>query len=476
MRILFVIRDIYLFERFGIMHISSMLKTHRHEVDILKTMGEDIQAKIKSFRPHILAYSVTTGFHQYYVDINRKIKERHKALSVFGGPHPTFFPDMINEEGVDAVCIGEGELPMLDLANALNKREPIEDIKNLIIKTNGNIKSNSTRDLVQDLDTLPFPDRELLYQNSPILKNMKVKTFFSGRGCPYKCSYCFNHKYNALFKNKGKIIRKRSVDNLLREILQVKNNYPMEIVWFMDDVFTLGNREWLNEFSQKYKKMIGLPFVCMTRADLIDEKIVKLLKDAGCCSVYMAIEAGNDRIRNDLLNRKLTKTQMTRASRLFHEYGIKIVAENILGLPSESLEDMFETLQLNITCKIDCCIASIFTPYPGTELARFAQENGYFSGDYDKVASSFFSDSSLSFTRRQKRKISNLRHLFNITVNFPCLLPLTKLLINLPSNRVFSLLSDLWHGYCLKFKIFPYKSTFKEHVCMIKAFLKRNKA
>ncbi len=476
MKILFVVKNIYLFERFGIMYISSMLKAHGHEVGILRTMVDDIQAKIEFFKPHILAFSLTTGFHQYYININREIKQKYKVLSVFGGPHPTFFPEMINEVGVDVICIGEGELPMLDLANALNKRESIENIENLIVKIGSRVINNSNRDLIGDLDTLPFPDRELLYQNNPTLRDMKIKTFFSGRGCPYKCTYCFNHKYNQLFKDKGKIIRKRSVNNLLEEILQVRNNYPMQMVRFMDDVFTLGGREWLQEFTEKYKKIIGLPFVCMTRADLVDEKIIKLLKNAGCHSVYMAIEAGNDRIRNKVLNRNLAKEQMIKVSRLLHDYGIKIVAENMLGLPSETMEDMFETLRLNITCNIDLAIASIFNPYPGTELSIFAQENGCFSGDYHKVASSFFRDSPLNFTKRQKKKIRNLRYFFNMTVNFPSLLPLVRLLINLPSNRLFSLLSELWHGYCLKFKIFPYSSSFKDYIYMMRAFLKRNQA
>jgi len=474
MRVLFVVRDIYLFERFGIMHISSMLKTHGHEVEIARALTEDLHAKVASFKPHILAYSLTTGFHQYYLDINRDIRKRYDALSVFGGPHPTFFPDIVKEDGVDIVCIGEGELPMLDLADALKSGRPVENIENLIVKTASGIKENPTRPLIENLDALPFPDRDLVYDKSPAFKNMKVKAFFSGRGCPYQCSYCFNHRYNELFRGKGKVIRKRSVDNLLQEIADVKSRYPLEVVRFMDDVFILGGKPWLEEFSKKYKKEVGLPFVCMTRADLIDEDVVKMLKEAGCHSVYMAIEAANDRVRNELLKRNLNKDRMLRSSRLFHEHGIKIVAENILGLPSETIEDMLETLRLNIQYKIDLAIASIFNPYPGTELADFAAEKGYFTGDYDKIDYSFFGDSPLNFTRSQKKKIRNLSSLFNVTVSIPVLFPLVKLLIHLPSNRVFKFIGEIWHGYCLKFRIFPHRMTFKENMRMILLFFKRN--
>ncbi|MFC1632499.1 B12-binding domain-containing radical SAM protein [Candidatus Omnitrophota bacterium] len=470
-KVLFIVTDLDLFERFGIMRISSMLKSRGHQVDIARSMRDNLPDKLGEFQPDILAYSTTTGYHQHYLEVNRSLKKDYPALSIFGGPHPTYFPEIIKEQGVDAVCVGEGEFPMLELADALGNGQPIDNIENLIVKTNGGIKQNQTRRLVEDLDQLPFPDRELLYHDNPALKNMRIKSFFTGRGCPYKCTYCFNHAYNQMFKDKGRVIRKRSVDNLIQEILDVQSKFAMKVLWFMDDVFTLGKTGWLDEFSKKYREKVGLPFVCMSRADLVTEQMVKSLSSAGCVGVYMAIEAGNDRIRNQVLKRNLTKQQMIRASQLFHDYGIKIIAENIIGLPSETIAEMLETLKLNIDCKMDLAICSIFNPYPGTELARFAQEQGYFSDDYSKVEHSYYLDSPLNFTKREKRQIRNLRQLFNVVVSFPWLFPLVRLLINLPSNALFRMMAEIWHGFCLRFKIYRHRASVKENLDMARAFL-----
>ena len=117
------------------------------------------------------------------------------VFSVFGGPHPTFFPEMIEKEGVDAVCIGEGEYAMLELMNRLEQGKPADDIQNFWIKSNGTTKKNMVRPLIEDLDELPFLDRELMYEGDKDLKLSRNKGFFAGRGCPYRCTYCFNHTH-----------------------------------------------------------------------------------------------------------------------------------------------------------------------------------------------------------------------------------------------------------------------------------------
>ena len=173
----------------------------------------------------------------------------------------------------------------------------ITDIKNFWIKDNGLVHKNNVRPLIQNLDDLPFPDRELLYGKDTYLRESKIKRFLSNRGCPFNCTYCFNRAYKEIYKG-DKIIRWRSVENLISEINEVKSRYPLELVRFIDDVFILPPVTWLEKFARLYKKEINLPFVCNLQVKIVTEDKIRLLKEAGCTAVYMAIEAGNDSMRN----------------------------------------------------------------------------------------------------------------------------------------------------------------------------------
>lgn len=124
MKILFIVKNTGLYERLGIMQIASVLKQHQHQATLLKTEGlsqEKIEEFVARFSPGVLAFSTMTGEHNYYINLNKKLKERFDLFSVFGGSHPTFFPEMIEKEGVDAVCIGEGEYAFLEFINRLEK-------------------------------------------------------------------------------------------------------------------------------------------------------------------------------------------------------------------------------------------------------------------------------------------------------------------------------------------------------------------
>ncbi len=279
MRVLFVLEQVD-YEPHGIMHLSSALKGAGHEVALAVDGLEDPLEVAKRFQPAIIGYSVITGSHRYYYELNRRLKEGIEFFSVFGGPHPTFFPEMIEEEGVDGICIGEGEGAMVDLANALEDGDLALDIPNWWFKVDGQVIRNPVRPYVADLDLLPLPDRDLVYAKDPISRRSKIKHFISGRGCPYDCTYCFNHALFDLYRGKGKRFRQRSVDNVLEEIAQVKENYPLEFVVFFDDTFVLS-LEWLREFAEKYPQRIGLPFFCNTRANLVTGEQVHLLKQAG---------------------------------------------------------------------------------------------------------------------------------------------------------------------------------------------------
>ena len=205
-------------------------------------------------------------------------------------PSPDILSQTIEEEGIDAICIGEGEYPMLELANAMEEGKDFTRIENLAFKQNGTIIKNSIRPFIDKngLNDLPFPDRELVRGFDSV---WRTRTGFvaAGRGCPYDCSYCFNHISRTV--QKGRWTRHRSVDNVLAEIRWLKEQFKVVYIAFQDDTFIL-NRRWLQEFLPRYKDEIGLPFICNVRSDLTNEEDVQLLAEAGCIRAAMGIESG----------------------------------------------------------------------------------------------------------------------------------------------------------------------------------------
>ena len=314
------------------------------------------------------------------------------------------------------------------------------------------------------LDELPFPDRDLLYNVHPASRRNKIRPFITGRGCPYSCTYCFNKAYRDLYRGLGKAMRRRSVEDVIREIKAVRKRYPLEFITFMDDTFIL-NRQWLQEFAVRYKAEVGLPFWCQVRADLVTDEMMALFKDAGCVSVSFGLEAGNDRLRNAILNRAMSREQILEASRIFRRHGIAFMTNNMLGLPTGSLETDFETLELNVQCRPSYANVFLFQPYPKTELGEWACREGWMTGSFDDLSGSVSDDTILRFgSKSEKRQIENLQKLFALAVEFPFLVPLVKLLIKLPRNKLFWLVYKIWKGYAIKRRMFPFRLTPREYV------------
>jgi len=464
--LLFIIKEIDN-EPHGIMHISALLKQEGHQTSLAVATEEDPVEAALRLKPDVVGYTVYTGTQNYYLDLNRQIKAQLPgAFSLFGGPHPTFFPEMIEHEGVDGICVGEGEYATLDLLNALQADAEINGIPNWHFKFNGEIVRNPVRPLLtsEQLDELPFPDRDLLYDVHPASRRNKIRPFITGRGCPYSCTYCFNKAYRDLYRGLGKTMRRRSVGDVIREIKAVRRRYSLEFITFMDDTFIL-NRGWLQDFAVRYKAEVGLPFWCQVRADLVTDEMMALFKDAGCVSVSFGLEAGNDRLRNAILKRNMSREQILEASRIFRQQGIAFMTNNMLGLPTGSLETDFETLDLNVQCRPSYANVFLFQPYPKTELGELACQGGWMIGSFDDLSGSVSDDTIIRFgSESEKRQIENLQKLFALAVEFPSLVPLVKLLIKLPRNKLFWFVYKIWKGYAIKRRMFPFRLTPREYV------------
>jgi radical SAM superfamily enzyme YgiQ (UPF0313 family) len=432
------------FEFMGPMYLSAALKSSGHDCRVLiGDSCDDFRTGLSEYRPDLVAFSVMTGMHQWALEVSRSIKELLPGCRIImGGPHPTFFPEIISEYGVDIICRGEGEDALVELADALDAAVAIDTIANLWVKAaDGSITRNDLRPLCQDLDTLPNPDRRL-YEEYPELARSAVKAVMSSRGCPFDCTFCFNHQMVALYRGKGRYVRHRSPEHVIGEIKSIQESMPVERIYFADDTFAL-DRHWLTGFLPLYGSNIGLPFHCLIRINQIDGEITRLMRDNGCETVFFGIESGDERIRNEILKKAITDREIREGAALLKQNGITFRTYNIVGFPGETFDQALATVRLNIEIGTDFPWCSIFMPYPGTRLAAYAQEAGYCSEELavDTFQSSFFITSILN--NPDSNRLVNLHKFFQTAVLFPALLPVITLLVRLPANPLFR----LWFGF-----------------------------
>jgi radical SAM superfamily enzyme YgiQ (UPF0313 family) len=198
---------------------------------------------------------------------------------------------MIENDAIDAVCRGEGDIAFPELVRRMEAGQDYYRLSNLWFRNHdGTIVRNEIGELVPDLDALPFPDRKLMFDADPSLRLVGHRVFISTRGCPFACSYCFNHAYNNLVKGKGSLPRNRSVGSIIAEIREVKENHYLNRVLMSDDTFLLKPKGWLEEFSERYPREIGIPLLCNVRADLVSEETGRLLHAMRCAWVAMGVE------------------------------------------------------------------------------------------------------------------------------------------------------------------------------------------
>jgi radical SAM superfamily enzyme YgiQ (UPF0313 family) len=228
---------------------------------------------------------------------------------------------------------------------------------------------------------------------------------------------------------------------LIREINQVRKRYPTKIVLFWDGTFNI-NKRWLLSFLELYGEQVHLPFRCSLRADLTDEETVRALKESGCSWVKLGLESGNEAYRNEVLKKRISDKDFIKASDLLHQYRVPFSTFNMLGLPGETLEMAFETVRFNTKLRPKYTFAFIYLPFPRTELAQYALDEGYIDGpgiryeDADSLK-------GVPLKVEDRGQIENLQKLFALTTQLPFLLPLVRWLIKMPPNGVFRLVERL---------------------------------
>jgi radical SAM superfamily enzyme YgiQ (UPF0313 family) len=406
----------------GITILSAVLKQRGHRTSLIHitqpvNKAEFIE-RIKKDAPGLIGFSSTSHMFALVRTLASWLADVGVDVpTIYGGIHPTIAPEeAIETEGIDMICRGEGEGPLIELCQRLENREDIGDIENLWVKKNGAIIKNPLRPVIEDLDTLPFVDRTIFSYKDIIREWRGVGNFMVSRGCPFECTYCCNHLLRRIYGRIGKAIRFRSVDNVIAEIKQVVEEYPSINGLVFDDDILFLKRNWSEEFAEKYSREIHLPFKCNARADITDQAVIDLLKKAGCLQVQFGIESGNEEIRQNVLKRRMTNEQIEKAFAMARKAGMKTHSYNMVGLPGDTPETILEAIKLNALIKTDNLYFTIYQPYQGTKLAEICREQHLVTSE--DLGPDFFSPSILKMETVSSSQIKMFRNYFRILTRY----------------------------------------------------------
>ncbi len=378
------------YESLGVEYLISMLEKHSHQCEVFfdpllfsentmirsKFLGKmfDVNEYIKKdfteFDPDIACFSTVTDDYHWSIKMANQVKSWKDIPVVFGGIHATSVPEIVlKEKCIDFVICGEGEYALLELVEKING--DYSDIKNLCYKKDGQQILNELRPPIVDLDSLPFPNKKVFYDKANSLNYGYL--ILTARGCPYNCTYCNNSVMKKLYPKN--YLRRRSVDNVIEELMEAKIKYKFDHIKFVDELFTY-DKAWLREFSEKYNKFIKIPYSVSVHPNTIDEETVLLLKNSMCYEVVMGIQTTDYEINKTILNRNTKTEKIMSALALFKKHNLVCLIDLIFGLPSLTEKEVIENLTYFKDVTPDLIRVFWLRYYPKTEIIDKAIEFG----------------------------------------------------------------------------------------------------
>ena len=422
----------------GLSTIAGKLYYHGHDCELVvldsvnsKRSFRILKENISMFNPEIIAFTAVFSEFKFIRQIAERIKMIYPNIFLIaGGVHITLNPDENYLSFFDAICIGEGEYPMLELVENIEQQKLVDNIQNLWVKTVSGVKKNPIRPFVQNLDEVSFSYRDMWQKW--ILNPITKPTVLLGRGCPYRCTYCSNHKLRNV--SSGKYVRMRSPENIIEEIRNLYQNLQGITEIYLEVETIVTDRKWLQKLCDQlevFSKEISFRLKFSTNLRVfpnIDiEYILNQFKRAGITSITIGLESGNYLIRKNILYRDYTNEQLLEVAKAAKERGIDIALFNMIGLPTETPAEFAETLLMNQLIQPTYHATSIFFPYPGTKLAELCKQMNLISKEINikderqlavldlpgfskrKIQKSF---DSFHYHVYKKRKHKSLVHLF----------------------------------------------------------------
>ena len=407
MKILFVEKKLRT-DKLGMLYLSKLMKDAGHSVDLLQDELDNIPEYMKKEKPDFVMYSVMSGDHEWFLKFNKQLKSKFEFTSVMGGPHFTFFPEQGMEDAdIDYVVQGPGEGVILDIVEQ-------------------NFGTKLILGHLPDVNKLPPPDRSILYKYDEFGK-ARMKRFIAGRYCLYSCKYCFNHLFKKLYKEeKSMFFQRVSPEKIVEEIEGVRDSYGLELVYFNDDDLA-SDKAWISEFCDVYKKRVSLDFCGSIRASSVDYDTLAMMRDAGCVFLNIALESASPITQKFLRRGFITNDQIKQACDACKELGIKVRLQNMIGLPvDDPLQDALDTLKMNQEIDPTDSWASIFQPFPKTDLWQFCLDKGLI--EQGTQARAFYEHTPLNI--KDADKINSLHKWWFFAVKYKWPIELVKILLD----------------------------------------------
>ncbi|MBU1781753.1 B12-binding domain-containing radical SAM protein [bacterium] len=369
----------------GIAILASVLREKGYNVILLDINGcryskEEVRSRLKSLDYDVVGIGGLIPVYREVKWLSETIKAIHPGIPIIVGGSVGFsVPELVLQRtGVDIVCNQEGEMTLPEIFHAIETGSKLDSVKGIWFKKDGQTVKTPERELIRDLDTIPFPAWDLLpmdvYLNNPVVGVGRDIDFISSRGCPYQCTFCF--------RAFGRKYRPHSVDYIVEAIKFLKRDYSIDFVSFQDDEF-IATPKRVEEFCERLQRAdIRIKWSATGRVNLANRELYKRAKEAGCVSISYGIESGSQRML-DSMKKGVTVEQAKEAISLNREVGLRLPTSFIVGMPGETGETAWETVEFCKETAIPLKGLMFATPYPGTELFEYALKNNKIKGDIE---------------------------------------------------------------------------------------------
>jgi anaerobic magnesium-protoporphyrin IX monomethyl ester cyclase len=356
----------------GISYIAAVLEENEIDVKIidgaaLEMSWEELEKEILKYSPDIIAVTAVTPTINQALRTAKVAKDTcPEAYIVLGGYHPTFtYSELLKNDFVDIVVCGEGEYTMLELAEAVESGRDLREVKGIATRE----FKTPPRPIIEDLDELPFPARHLLPMDKYKIVNTKlpVGTLISGRGCPFKCSFCASTALH------GQKLRLRSVENIVDEMEHLLNDHDAEMIAFMDDTFTVNKKRVEQVCDEIKKRNLDVYWGCTSRVDTLSRDLLRKMRDVGCITLFVGVESADQQCLDDL-NKQTTIEMVKKTFELTRELDVRTIASAVLGMPGDTKQSIKNTISFVKSLDPSYAVFALATPYPGTQFYIKARE------------------------------------------------------------------------------------------------------
>ncbi|MBF0363785.1 MAG: B12-binding domain-containing radical SAM protein [Oligoflexia bacterium] len=335
-----------------------------------------IVEQILKSRPDIIAFSVMTVMYDWCLNLSQVLKTYLDVPIIFGGYHPTTAPEVvIREKVVDMICVGEGDIPLLELCNSYIDGKFKKNIPGIWYKSeDGNIISLGASKPIEDLNNIPYPDKELLEKHVPMSNYL---LYSLARGCIYNCHYCSVTTSNNIAREAGiKAFRIVSPKRAIEELKYFKTKYNYKWIDFRHAIFAFDPK-WIIEFCETYKKEINVPFRIFFHPSLVTDEVVKSLVDAKCFTIQIGLESFDEGLRKEALNRQESNEQIHKAIAILEKNKAHYTLDYILGLPGQKEEELQLVAELFSRSKYCYRLSPFMCQYlPGSKLIDYGLKIG----------------------------------------------------------------------------------------------------